>query len=98
MGTARTGELHLADFEDLAQRLKTASLEFRELVEKEDAAVSPRDLAGTHGSSTPEKPRQARAVVRRPEGSGGGKAAQRCLRRSPLDTGDVDGFVSIEGR
>src|SRR5258708_3709280 len=65
---ARTRDDDAAGFQRLAQCLEDRGLKLRQLIQKEDAVVSPRDLARpSHpGPSADESPRRG-AAVRRPK-------------------------------
>jgi len=58
------GYRHLAGFERLAQGIQCLRLEFRKLVEEQDAVVSQRNLTGSCAQSAADEGSHAGGVVR----------------------------------
>src|SRR5260370_23318677 len=62
---AQTRDRHLAGLERLAQDFQTTAVEFRQLVEEQDAVVRQADLTWGRGAAAADQARRAGGMVRR---------------------------------
>src|SRR3990172_3673930 len=97
--SADSGDGHDAVFERLSQRLEHRAGEFRELVEKEHAAMRKGDFSGTWTRPTADDGRCGSSVMRRAKGR---HRHERPVRKKQsddrVDAGNFESLLPCERR
>ena len=92
------GDDGLAGFQGLTETVQHLTRKLRQLVEKEDAPVGERNLAGLHAEAAADQGRHGGRMMRRAIGPAAGNARAVELARKRGDHRGFEHFAGAEGR